>query len=46
MSRAASRSLDGLVSMLRHCKLSEHETLNYFGSSNCLSRSYAYYVLV
>jgi hypothetical protein len=48
MSRVVSRSLDGLVTMLRHCNLSEHEALKYLGWSDCdLSRSYAYvYVLV
>ncbi|CAO2194341.1 unnamed protein product [Urochloa humidicola] len=40
MSRVASRSLDGLVAMLRHCNMSEHEALNYLSSVDCdLSRS-------
>ncbi|CAL4952571.1 unnamed protein product [Urochloa decumbens] len=35
MSRVASRSLDGLVAMLRHCNLSEHEALDYLSSADC-----------
>ncbi|CAO2205039.1 unnamed protein product [Urochloa humidicola] len=35
MSRVASRSLDGLVAMLRHCNLSEHEALEYLSYVDC-----------
>ncbi|CAO2181353.1 unnamed protein product [Urochloa humidicola] len=35
MSRVESRSLDGLVAMLQHCNLSEHQALNYLNSLDC-----------